>query len=1247
MHGETNKKMVNTELKKDDNKSNGKTRIAKRILCLVLSLAFIIPLALEGIKILISADGENIKAVEDSDARASFEAYYNTFKDALTGNDSSPFYDYSLNKTNNQFKKADGTNMTSINDMQNGQSMYVLLLSNAFISPGAENPIGAFLKYNGTHLNNAGLEPTAQPITEADYNSGRITDYIWRLTKVSDNTFAISHSVGFSGIYNSANETVVNQHSVLTAQPGEVRCWPGGATAGQVSTSLLDGGVERRQWIIEKVTYSSNNRDNYIVTGYDAAAQADNLYTIRSKGYGTYLNVGSYSEKTPNNLIKLFGTSLGGKYGGLPLEYVNTTKMQEADARWSQWNIFPILNSSTCIPTYNGAGNLANEYGGSVTYGKTETSLTSTITSLSKITPHTALVRKARRPDGTLFPDERLYVEENFPDDYYYGHGQLMNHDTVWGNHITYTQITNTAGSLLDSIDGKIAEPEIVELDHEGNISSKQYMTLTCGDHITKKNYMLWQISYNGVYLTADRSFNYNGGDKSYVGWKNNNNSANQRFFILYSFNKDGGYYISPISFTFVVHNSGNHSVEEENFRVLDIAAYSNPEMLQLWDYGYVSNSRFWIDTSAPLSVKTKVVDVLVQFAKNGDLKDGDLKSVSQARAYMNYSNNTLVYRNLLPGSAFYDMSEMGSDGFPIFSKNKYESLGFFYAFDTASIVTELEPGETVKVCYRLFYKGFSEGNSVIAKNADALNISYNPKYTLEDYEDGKLSSSYTYGTSSVAPFTIDIVPDIKIKLCWYVNDKNQKEGATKICTVIPNNVSGGEAYQVAHPTHRLENGKDISFTAYVSYSERDKRQTTLEIKGPTKELHGLYFFCYFLVGKNQGSGDIFKATFKEEDYSSYSTTSSNFLRLSIANNVVYHSLDANGNETGSTEDWLIYGTDFKLKSNNKAADSSTFKNNGYVKCTYDPDMKDHPIYKEHEFDEYDLTKASIDRASLVDLGYTIRPQADNSTEWRLFADTIENPNNNTATKQNYIDAYVDELGALTDAERDYWIFEDDTSFGFQNVTGAVYKKTSANDVKPLLYDTTVDLYSKEFGGTVSFIEKEAELFVDKFGTVFKAEQDNGWKIVYAPKAPDGTNQFTKYVYVPVVTSGTLNNKSKNNFQYSIDGGNEWNTLTSLGTSENDFSVFEAESSDAKTWYGDNSGNYRYAIKFDTIAFLEAIGKTTESGGISSNLTVEFKYSGGVSGGTGGGSDGWFDTSTGNTICGVITFIPFDYSTLS
>jgi hypothetical protein len=199
-----------------------------------------------------------------------------------------------------------------------------------------------------------------------------------------------------------------------------------------------------------------------------------------------------------------------------------------------------------------------------------------------------------------------------------YGQGYL-NFDTVYGNNITYvendksyTTVSDDKIYFLNSINGRITPPELIG---SGTTKSKQYMNLTCTGN--QERYMLWNIrasySTNKNVLSANSYFQYSdhsayGGSKPYVTWSNesyveNKNylEGNQCFFIFYSMNADGGYYLGPLDFSY-------GSTERENFRVIEIPAYNTPEMLTVADYNYGSNARFKI--SAKKIEKTPALEL-------------------------------------------------------------------------------------------------------------------------------------------------------------------------------------------------------------------------------------------------------------------------------------------------------------------------------------------------------------------------------------------------------------------------------------------------------------------------------------------------------------------------------------------------------------------------------------------------------------------------------------------------------------
>jgi hypothetical protein len=163
--------------------------------------------------------------------------------------------------------------------------------------------------------------------------------------------------------------------------------------------------------------------------------------------------------------------------------------------------------------------------------------------------------------------------------------------NTVYGNNITFVEddLRDGSFSFQNSINGRVTAPEAFETN------SKHNMDLQCGDNV--QQYMLWTISPENrreVALAANRNYNYEdgnyGGSKAYVSWGGLNSEDKwNKFFIFYSLNADGGYYMSPVDFRY------DGSSEESNFRVIEIPAYNTPEMLTVADYNYGSNARFKI----------------------------------------------------------------------------------------------------------------------------------------------------------------------------------------------------------------------------------------------------------------------------------------------------------------------------------------------------------------------------------------------------------------------------------------------------------------------------------------------------------------------------------------------------------------------------------------------------------------------------------------------------------------------------
>lgn len=1264
----------------------------KRVLCLILSLVMVIPVAFFKDDIFLAANASGIKSVLDSGEKDDFKAYdyYNQFVKGTK-------YDYEYQGDEfqkiNKYFSVNGKNMTNLDQMQEGESMFVLIGSNAYINAhGDQNPIGFFLKYRGASAN-ANSYTTLSFMRECQsdvpsqniFDNDDIRDYIWKITKVANGRFAIA-SANFNS--NESGAKVLTDEYDSAKKRRVAAVFPTGTPGAGFS-------VGRQTWTISKVKDSSY----------------DTLYTICSD-IGNYLSAKitreSGKDTAAENAIDAVNTNRNKPYEGevKPGSSGFRWDIGAENARWSQWLILPLLQN--CEAT---------------TYGYVGSDIDSTISSLSKTNAHTSDVRKARTADGLLlFQDKNgdgngvqknnknewvedpgepilytqyqevlalgtkvylgsystwgdkngnhcggpyslyegseggkkfVYVDRNGDGDYdadeheklfmmyesNYGQG-FLNFDTVYGNNITYvkddnsyTTVSDDIRYFLNSINGRITPPLLIDED----TVTEQSMKLHCNkDNI--KTYMLWniipQLNTNKA-LSANSFFQYSdqsiyGGSKAYVTWADKNSSSGkQNFFIFYSLNSDGGYYLAPLDFEY-------GTSEKNNFRIIEIASYNTPEMLQLWDYNHGVQGRFWIDSNDSTSkIKTKVVDLLVDFDKYG-------KVVSVDEAYSYYKISTdKKYRPLLNlNSAFYDIESARFESDPYYI-GQYEKIGYCYAFDSAKTVTReavvMEGDEYVAVCYRFFYKFLTGGKNVIVKNSDAINLRRDDAtsgnefyYSLDDLcERNDYISEHTYKNSVYAPFRLTIGLHLKgFNYCWYVNNTPDYKDAKMIGTVKLNDspnapVSFDKTVKFDDHNSLTSNNKDdgesVLINATISAKNSDnEKYTELIINNPTKAHNGLYFFCVAFVHPKV-SNVFWQEVFTDSVPVGGGYSKTDFLKLNVADNIVYHNVTTDSGEIETEfyrEDWIVYGTNKRVEG---------FNSNGYI-----------------EYEDVNPNTPEIDMP-VSDSDYKLINYPTGANKWALFEDTVKNPNNNNRTLQNYKDVYKSKYGAPT--------IDSGTSHGYWGFSAGNYFNLDG-DRESIFHDTTINLYAKTTGSVKLDLKNvEVELFIDQFGTIFVAEfVDDQYNpavgTVIKPLRDDNNNiKFSKEkIYVVAASEKDISSTLKlDQINYSINAGDKVNLVGS------DFDYTKLSSTAAaKEWceYAGNASNLKYnlAIDIDYVNFIETVATKNGDGGINKAVTVQFFYGSGD--GSGAGND-WFNFGSSTSPCTKITLIPFKYNPLT
>jgi hypothetical protein len=355
-----------------------KSKKIKKILFSLLSLFLIVPFALGGTNVFpkegTSGPAIALRSILDTDAKETFEGWYGAAKKGYNANvsdfagasaDASYSY-YDGNNTNPAFTVGTGANaknMTQLNEMKTGESVYALICSNAYMTAAStNNAIGFFLKYNG-YEETAGATavlPSLLATSEDLYNRNDISNFVWRIEKVGNNKFQISAFL-VSDSHNNYTSTPSwsdgngKPRASLTNHDGTVKVWP----CGKQTASTI------QNWILTPVS-----QDNHVEKGiregeernitdhfneYDQNAHSDGLYTIQSVESGAYLNTQVVPTSDPNqNSARLW---LGPHQTGDQQGYSKKWEVYDTSHRWSEWLILPILQ----------------DFDSSVTYGYTKT----------------------------------------------------------------------------------------------------------------------------------------------------------------------------------------------------------------------------------------------------------------------------------------------------------------------------------------------------------------------------------------------------------------------------------------------------------------------------------------------------------------------------------------------------------------------------------------------------------------------------------------------------------------------------------------------------------------------------------------------------------------------------------------------------------------------------------------------------------------------------------------------------------
>lgn len=293
------------------------------------------------------------------------------------------------------------------------------------------------------------------------------------------------------------------------------------------------------------------------------------------------------------------------------------------------WHIFPLLQDNVAT-TYGYTG---SQHGG----------ISSVISSLSVASAH-----KADRDAGLAD----------------------VKYNSVFGNNIFYYQSGTTNSIVLDTHTQTFRQPtapySLISSYMTAPDATGQLMDMACYDQ------MYWDISPSNK---ADLELSC----ASSSTFGTDSEKASTRFFVAYSLNADGGYYLIPLSGGGQVVTVGKNAT---NITGSDKVNVSNGTVsthsLALESFANTSRARFWIQPDRTTPIKAEIVDVLVRFDRNGKIIDNSAIVKEQSRSYTILYENSMTYN---PNGFWTDIYD-----------------GYVYAFDSVDVVSENNI-----VCYRYF----------------------------------------------------------------------------------------------------------------------------------------------------------------------------------------------------------------------------------------------------------------------------------------------------------------------------------------------------------------------------------------------------------------------------------------------------------------------------------------------------------------------------------------------------------------
>ncbi len=576
-----------------------------------------------------------------------------------------------------------------------------------------------------------------------------------------------------------------------------------------------------------------------------------------------------------------------------------------------------------------------------------------------------------------------------------------------------------------------------------------------------------------------------------------------------------------------------------------------------------------------------------------------------------------------------------------------------------------------IKINYLFLYSGvdITEGSHIIVKNAHAMDISNS--CTLDDFNNGSFPEEYAYKNKVNpkdsneentedpnkknteypkgvwAPFEFEINSNLPVKCSWYANSTNEMLNAVCVNDIYKDNIEETDASVM---NQKVSVGLAVTIEETIEKKtgegedaeEYTSLKTELKLHNPDKRHSGLYFFCLVVSDKDYE----FPSTILDKDIANLNRGGnlvSNYCRLDVANNLVYHKVDKSGKECGIIEEhWLIYGTDYKITNNADFAEKGGYLTyNSYTAATA-------TTKSEYKRDEADICDKEYKLIETYDYANVEQGASEVTHDgWILFEETIKNQfciTSFDAYKSKYSAAYP---GRGYDAKDTHpsWTFDQDENFKLDG------------EPEDILHDTTLNFYTK-WKIPVDVEKLEANIFVDEFGTVFRAvnirdnEIDYGYDVLQKPNS-ESIGEFFNEVYIAIAQNDEETtvkiSPEKGKMQYSIDEMQTWVDIDDeLSKLKGKYSEYdeEADLGKVKDLYGKTSEdlNWVYGLKIETDEFLDSFGKFDKTSGkitLTSNFKIEFKYVTGVS-----VNDSWFDF-TGSAVCCSLNFIPYRYHDLT